>query len=132
MTRILAKCLAIRFKKNVIQVLIHPAQIGFLKGHFISDNIRRLLEIMDHYDKENLPGMIFIADFEKAFDTINWKFIYQCLNIYNFGDGFIKWIHVLYQNPCSRIINNGHISDPLTPSKGVRQGCPLSDYLFFL
>lgn len=130
-TRILAKCLALRLKK-VIQDLIHPDQTGFLKGRFIVDNIRRLLEIMDYYDKENLPGLIFIADFEKAFDTINWNFIYQCLNIYNFGESFIKWIHVLYQNPCSKIINNGHISDKIVLSKGVRQGCPLSAYLFIL
>lgn len=127
----MAKCLALRLKK-VIQDLIHPDQTGFLKGRFIGDNIRRLLEIMDYYDKENLPGLIFIADFEKAFDTINWNFIYQCLNIYNFVESFIKWIHVLYQNPCSKIINNGHISDKIALSKGVRQGCPLSAYLFIL
>lgn len=129
--RILAKCLALRLKK-VIQNLIHPDQTGFLKDRFIGDNIRRLLEVMDYYEKENLPGLIFIADFQKAFDTISWNFIYQCLKTYNFGANFIKWIHVLYQNPCSRIINNGHISKPITLSKGVRQGCPLSAYLFIL
>ena len=128
---ILAKCLALRLKK-VIQTLINPDHTGFLKGRFIGDNIRRLLEIMEHYDKENLPGLIFIADFEKAFDMIKWKFIYQCLQICNFGETFIKWVHVLYQNPCSRIINNGHISDTITLSKGVRQSCPLSAYLFIL
>ena len=52
--------------------------------------------------------------------------------MYNFGDSFIKWTQVLYQNPCSKIINNGHISDTITLSKGVRQGCPLSAYLFIL
>ncbi len=79
-----------------------------------------------------MPGLVFIADFDKAFDTINCKFIYQCLETYNFGETFIKWVHVLYQNLCSKIINNGHISDPITLSKGVRQGCPLSAYLFIL
>ena len=130
-TRILAKCLALRLK-NVIQDLIHQDQTGFLKGRFIGDNIRRLLEIIDYYSTENLAGLIFIADFEKAFDTINWNFIYQCLEIFNFGESFIKWVHVLYQNPCSKIINNGHISDPNTLSKGVRRGRPLSAYLQYL
>ena len=87
---------------------------------------------MEYCEKEGLPDLVFIADFEKAYDTIRWSFIYQCLNIYNFGETFVKWVHVLYENPCSRIINNGHITDTITLSKGVRQGCPLSAYLFIL
>lgn len=125
----LAKCLASIFKK-IIQNLLHTDQTVFFKGCFIGDNIRCLLEIMDYYDKENLQRLIFIADF--SFDTMNWNFIYRCLNIYNFGERFIKWINVIHKNPCSKIINNGYISDKITLSKGVRQGFPLSVYLFIL
>ena len=51
--------------------------------------------------------------------------------LYNFGESFIKWTHVLYQNPCSKIINNGHISDTMTLSKGVKQGWPPFNYESF-
>lgn len=56
----------------------------------------------------------------------------MCLQYYNFGVRFIKGVHALYPDPFSRIVNNGHVTDPVKLSRGVRQGCPLSAYLFFL
>ena len=71
-------------------------------------------------------------DFEKAFDSINWKFLYKCLEEYNFGPLFISYIKTLYNDITAAVINNGHTSRWFHLEKGVRQGCPLSPYLFIL
>ena len=52
--------------------------------------------------------------------------------IFNFCISLISWVRVLYNNPLSRIINSGHLSQSFLLFRGVRQGCPLSPYLFLL
>jgi len=129
--RILSKCLALRMK-NVISSLVSYDQTGFMKGRSISDTIRRLLEIIEYYDRNEMPGLIFCADFEKAFDKIRHDFIFKVLKYFGFGDSFITWIKVLYKDTFSKIINNGYISESFALNRGVRQGCPISPYLFVL
>ena len=93
--KILAKCIATRIK-HVVSYIIHQDQTGFIQGCNISNSIRQILEIIDHYDKAKKPGLLFIADFEKAFDKIYWEFVYKCLNYFNYGDSLITWIKVIY------------------------------------
>lgn len=128
-TRILSKCIALRIKRIIDQIIKYD-QTGFIKGRFIGDNIRHLLDTIECYDQEKKPGLLFIADFEKAFDKVRWDFIQKTLCFFNFGVSLVKWVKVLYNSPTSRIINNGHVSNPFTLARGVRQGCPLSPYLF--
>lgn len=130
-TRILSKCIALRIK-NIIGDVINNNQAGFIKGRFIGDNLRQILDTIHFYENHQEPGLLFIADFEKAFDKIQWKFIKQCLSFFNFGKNLIQWFETLYNHPVSRVINNGHISDTFLLTQGVRQGCPLSPYLFIL
>ena len=75
--------------------------------------------------------MIFI-DFQKAFDTLEWSYLYKCLEAFNFGDELICWVRTFYQNIQSCVINNGTASDYLNLERGVRKGDPLSPYLFIL
>ena len=75
--------------------------------------------------------MIFI-DFQKAFDSVEWDFILGCLEAFNFGPDFIQWIKTFYKNAQSCVINNGTTSDHFFLERGVRQGDPLSPYIFVL
>ena len=78
------------------------------------------------------PGILLLIDFEKAFDTVRWSFIDKTLKAFNFGITFRKWVSVLYKNVQSAVLNNGLLTEFFSPSRGVRQGCPLSVYLFIL
>ena len=69
---------------------------------------------------------------EKAFDTVEWTFMFDTLKTLNFGPNFIKWIRILYKNPTFRVKNNGFISKSCNMTRGIRQGCPISALLFIL
>ena len=75
--------------------------------------------------------MLFL-DFEKAFDTVEWSFIQKTFRQFNFGPTIINWIKIFYNSTESCILNNGWSSDFFKLERGVRQGCPLSPYLFIL
>jgi exonuclease III len=129
--KILTKILAERLKK-VLPSIIHEDQSGFLKGRYIGVNIRKLEDTMQYIIMKNKTGYIINLDFEKAFDTIKWKTIIDTMKLYNFGQIFISYIETLYNGVNSCILNNGHISPWFTLERGVRQGCPISPYLFIL
>jgi uncharacterized protein YbcI len=68
----MTKCIATRLKNNLIKI-INKNQFGFIKGRYIGDNIRSLLEVIDLAEEESLSCIVLSIDFEKAFDTISWK-----------------------------------------------------------
>ena len=69
-------------------------------------------------------------DFRKAFDTLEWSCIHYALELY--GDSLRNWVKVFYTEIESAVINNGLATNWFKPTSGVRQGCPLSPYLFIL
>jgi hypothetical protein len=106
----IAKCIVHRIKK-VLSYIIHSIQTGFLHGRYIGVNIRQVLETIEHHDKSVKPGLLFIADFEKAFDEVQLEFIYKCLEFFNFRLSLIKWVKVMYSNTRYKIVNNGYFSE---------------------
>ena len=85
------------------------------------------------YTKRNkISGILLSVDFEKAFDSVNWNFLGKCLEAFNFGPKFRSYVRTLYQDISATVLNNGHTSKWFRLETGVRQGCPLSPYLFIL
>ena len=105
--------------------------IFIIPGRYIGENIRLVLDMIDFTNTTNLPGLIFLADFEKAFDKLEWDFLFQTLHFFGFGQDFITWIKVMYSDIKSCVLNNGHKSEFFSLHRGLRQGCPLSPLLFF-
>ena len=58
--------------------------------------------------------------------------MFNCLKCFNFGSDIISWIKCFYNDAKSAVINSGHITDFFDIKKGLRQGCPLSAYLFII
>ncbi len=129
--KILCFALANRLQK-VLSDIIHEDQTGYIKGRYIGTNARLLEDYFEHCESFNIPGILLMLDFEKAFDSIEWNFMTSVLSKFNFGEGFIRWVKILYKNPIISIKNNGWLSQDIKLERGVRQGCPLSALLFVL
>ena len=129
--KILAKALAIRLQK-VISSLVHPDQVGYIKGRYIGENIITINDLIQTSSIYQKPGILALIDFEKAFDTVEWSFLFETLETFDLGGNFATWIRLLYTNIFSCITNNGYISNYFPLSRGIRQGCPISALLFIL
>lgn len=78
--------------KKILDKLISKDQTGFIKGRFIGENIRIIYDVMKYTERNSIPGLLMLIDFEKAFDSISWDFIYQTLDIFKFGQPIKDWV----------------------------------------
>jgi hypothetical protein len=76
--------------------------------------------------------VLLLLDFEKAFDRIEWSFLFEALAKLGFCPQWIRWVSSLYKLASSAIKLNGVEGSTFPLGKSVRQGCPLSPYLFIL
>ena len=104
--KIISKVIANRIK-SVLSNIIHHNQTGYIKDRFIGETVRSILNVMDFTKKKDLPGLLIFIDFQKAFDTLEWNFLSQCLSSFNFGPDFMRWIRTFYKSIQSCVIHNG-------------------------
>ncbi len=78
------------------------------------------------------PGIMLSIDFEKAFDSLNWNFLFKRLKHVNLGNTIISYVKTMYTDTESPVLNNGNTSNDFKLQRGVRQGCPLSAYPFII
>ena len=129
--KIASACIANRLK-HVLPKIINECQKGFLKNRYIGENIRVIYDTIVYTEKENIPGMLFAVDFEKAFDSVSWSFLQKCLHFFNFGPDVIRWITTFYSNISTCIAVNSQYSSWFPIKRGVRQGDPCSPYLYLI
>ena len=106
-------------------------QTGYIRGQYIGENLSVTLLVTPQQKPCLVLHAIFL-DFEKAFDSIEWNFLFKALDKLNFGLDFKNWVQAFYCNITSCVTNNGYACDFFNLERGVRQGHPLSDTLFVL
>ena len=118
--------------KQVLNKLISKEQTGFLRSRHIGENTRLIYDILHATDELDISGLLLIIDYEKAFDSISWKFIEKVLNFLNFGESIKQWIKIFYNDISASVVQCGFLSESFTVLRGCRQGDPLSPYIFLL
>ena len=95
--KIASKVLAFRVRK-VLRSLIYYDQTAYVKERYIGESIRLVDDLLKYVEEENSDGILFAADIEKAFDSVDHNFIFATLNKFGFGSDFIQWIKTLFKN----------------------------------
>jgi hypothetical protein len=116
--------------QKVLPKIISHDQQGFIKNRFIGNNIRQIEDVINYTENFGIDCAVLFLDFKKAFDTVDWNFMFAVLKKFGFSDSFINWIKIMYTNISSCIMNNGWRSSFFKISRGVRQGCPLSALIY--
>ena len=118
--------------KTTLSKIISDCQTGFIKDRFISDSTRLIYDLLHAAEKKNVTGLLMLIDFEKAFDSLSWNFLYKTLSFFGYSNNFIKWVKLFNTDIIAYIIQCGHLSKPIKISRGCRQGDPISAYLFLI
>ena len=129
--KIVSGALAERIKPS-LDFIIHGDQKGFIAGRYIGEVVRTTFDIIQYAKEANRTGVLLLIDFEKAYDSISFKFINKALKFLNFGEDLIRWINILLNNFKAVINHCGNVSDSFIIERGCRQGDPIACYLFII
>uniref|UniRef100_A0A803PV44 Reverse transcriptase domain-containing protein n=1 Tax=Cannabis sativa TaxID=3483 RepID=A0A803PV44_CANSA len=121
--------------KPFIDTIISANQRAFIPGHLISDNILVSFEIL-HYLRRKRKGkdgyMTLKLDMSKAYDRVDWSFLEAMLRKLGFANHWVQLILNCVSSASYKVIHGAHEIGPILPTGGIRQGDPLSPYLFIL
>ena len=125
--KIITKMLAIRLSK-VLPTIINSFQ-ACVPGRNIALNTHTLNDVIKYANSKNIQAAILFIDQEKAFDIVDHSFLIKALEHLNSGNSFVTWIKILMKNITSQVKINGFLTEPVSMTRGIKQGDPLSALL---
>ncbi|GKB79744.1 RNA-directed DNA polymerase, eukaryota, reverse transcriptase zinc-binding domain protein, partial [Tanacetum coccineum] len=128
----ISKVLTNRIKKGLEKV-VSSNQSAFIPGRSIQDNILLTQELLKGYNRKNGPKRCALKiDLQKAYDTVSWSFLESILGRFGFPEKMVKWIMTCITSSAFSICVNGQAYGYFKGARGLRQGDPISPYLFTL
>ena len=111
--------------------MISRSQCGFIQGRYIGEVTRLIYDVINHTEKSEIEGLLMLIDFEKAFDSISWKFLYNVLDYLGFTEGYIKWIKLLNKGIQASVVQAGCKQNFLTSKEDVSKVILLRHIYFY-
>lgn len=130
--KVISKLLATRLKQ-VMPMIISNTQSAFIPGRLMIENVLMATELVKGYNWKNLSKRSMLkVDLKKAFDSLDWSFIFKIMQALQFPESFIHLIRQCITTTKFSVGINGEMCGYFSGTKGLRQGDPLSPYLFVL
>ncbi|GJX08249.1 RNA-directed DNA polymerase, eukaryota, reverse transcriptase zinc-binding domain protein [Tanacetum coccineum] len=129
--KIIAKILANRLV-TVLGDIVNEVQSAFVANRRILDGPFILNELLHWCKNKKKKSMVFKVGFEKAYDSVRWDYLDDVLKKFGFGDRWCGWILSCLRSARGSVIVNGSPTCEFQFYKGLKQGDPLSSFLFIL